>query len=158
MQSTPFFPFRSSDLLIQKWLNERQELIVTFHQLCQFRPFAHNCDRPLVLKTLQEFCQILLDYVSLGHFEVFEHITHTIETYDHPIVQVSSQLLEKLLQTTDCVLDFNDKYQHPIDLTHIEKDLSKLGEIIAQRFEWEDKLIEKFTLAKSWAAYPAKSA
>jgi regulator of sigma D len=153
MQPIPKTMTKTNNQLIQKWLNERQLLIVSFNHLCSLRPFTAD-----VCETLQEFCQLLVDYVSLGHFEVYEHIVNTVEQCQQPKVQIPKRLLQALMDTTVCALDFNDKYQIERKIDHLDADLSKLGLRFAERLEWEDSLLEAYNLAKAWGYQQAKTA
>lgn len=144
--------------LIQKWLSERQSLIVSFNRLCSLRPYTQEGAGSELPEALQEFCQLLVDYVSLGHFEVYEHIVATVEQCQQPKVQIPQRLLQALMDTTVCALDFNDKYQNQCNSDKLDGDLSELGLRFAQRLEWEDDLLEAYRLTKSWSAVQAKTA
>ena len=52
--------------LLSKWLVERQELIRLYCSLTD-----ESSDRPMFLRRLETFCEVLVDYLSAGHFEVF---------------------------------------------------------------------------------------
>ena len=58
------------NLLIDRWLQERQELVKAYAEL-------QNGNQPLAVTagSLQQFCELLVDYVSAGHFEVYEQLT-----------------------------------------------------------------------------------
>jgi len=117
---------------IQKWLRSRQTLIVALQQLCFHRPFWKT-ESLMLVSSVQEFCQQLIDYTSLGHFEIYEHI--------------QSPLLHSIFQTTLRILDFNDRYQTSLDPIQFERDLSFIAENLAYRFEWEDDLIKEINLS-----------
>ncbi len=157
MQPKPFSKIKTSERLIHKWLTARQELIVSLNHLCSLRPFEKT-QKPDVFDALQEFCQLLVDYVSMGHFEIYEHITHVVELCQHPMTHVPRCLLQSLMDTTVVSLDFNDKYQALGLVDHLDRDLSALALKMAQRLEWEDELIEIYRMAKAWGYYPAKTA
>lgn len=139
MQSTPFTTITTTNYLIQKWLAQRQEMIVILHQLCSHRPF-NDINHSTVLETLQEFCQLLVDYVSTGHFEIFERILHIVELSEN--ASFPQQLMQSLQENTVATLEFNDKYQSLRDINHLEIDLSLLAERLAERLESEDRLIK----------------
>src|SRR5690606_39419077 len=61
-------------LLIDRWLQERHALITAFHEL-------HTGVEPVTRPALQKFCQLLLDYVSAGHFEIYEQLIHEGEAF-----------------------------------------------------------------------------
>lgn len=130
--------------LIERWLAERQAVIVQFcaisgvHVLSPQSAVANR-------QRLQRFCQLLLDYVSAGHFEVYYELLREAEAFQDGSADLATALMPKINATTAQVLDFSDKYaeadqQHT--LTNLAKDLSRLGEILAERFDYEDRLID----------------
>jgi regulator of sigma D len=127
--------------LIDRWLHERQELLGLFVALPQKRADEN------VAKTTKSFCQILMDYVSSGHFEVYEHLLAEAGEFNDGGTELAQELYPKIQNTTDIVLSFDDQYstiEHLTvqDITHLSEHLSKLGEALAERFEMEDQLIE----------------
>jgi regulator of sigma D len=92
---------------------------------------------------LQQFCEIMVDYVSVGHFEVFEQITKEAEIFGNDQgLDKSPELIDKIQTTTELILDFNDKYITAEDLDALIIDLAALGETFVQRFADEDVLID----------------
>ncbi|MFI4938139.1 MAG: Rsd/AlgQ family anti-sigma factor [Candidatus Berkiellales bacterium] len=154
MQSLPFAVSGMQDFFIQKWLAARQQYIVALHQLCNFRPFNQNADHSNLNHSLQAFCALLVDYIAMGHFEAFEKIAAVVEQGYLQPAQIPQHLIHSLLGTTLAVLDFNDKYQINSDLSELEMDLCRLTEKMAQRLEWEDKLIKIYQSAKQ-EVFPA---
>jgi regulator of sigma D len=136
-------PWLKTDKQIEQWLIQRQILLVIYNQICQTK---HSSQSHSKLQTLHSFCQVLMDYLSAGHFKIFEKLATAYQT-DNSTSQsmgISNQLLEKILTTTDVALDFNDKYTDPADLNELSKDLSTLGENLAHRMEWEDSLVNTY--------------
>lgn len=126
--------------IIDRWLEERQELLVRYCNLSEDRRKTRRAEYPV---QLQGLCQILVDYVSAGHFEVYDQlIKEGREFDDQDALKEASTLFSKIDSTTEIVLDFNDKYLETDDLTTIASDLSQLGETLASRFEAEDRMIE----------------
>lgn len=126
--------------IIDRWLKERQDLLVLFCKLSAQKgaPFSEETE-----VTLRNFCQILVDYVSAGHFEVYEQLVNEGHEYDDQEgLSVAKVQYKTIDATTEFILDFNDKYQETDDLGELLQDLSKLGESLATRFEAEDKMIE----------------
>jgi regulator of sigma D len=127
--------------VIQELLNERQQLWSLYCQLADMQPFTP--EQPLE-ERLQEFCQLLVDYVSLGHFELYQQLNDGTERRRH-VLEISEQVYPRIVEATDLVVDFNDKYEGVSgeDLRfHLPEDLSRLGEVLAKRNELEDSLIE----------------
>jgi regulator of sigma D len=91
---------------------------------------------------LRNFCQILVDYVSAGHFEIYDQlIKEGREFDDEEALQEAGKLYAQVDKTTEKLLDFNDKYLETDDLTSIAVDLSDLGEVMEVRFSAEDRMI-----------------
>ena len=130
--------------LIDRWLNERQELIMLYcaiEGLDRYTPI----DASLETKT-KAFCQIMMDYVSAGHFEVYEQLFKEAKEFDDGSIELAKTLYPKIKLNTQLLLDFNDKYDtddHTAEhLNELHDELSKIGEYLEDRFELEDKLIK----------------
>ncbi len=126
--------------MINKLLEERQEMLVLFCQVASLEPYTQS--NPVKPK-LQEFCQVLVDYIAFGHFEVYERIAQGKERRAR-VVQVAEKIYPKLAEATEVAVAFNDKYDtSEIDplLENLPKDLSTLGEELAARIELEDRLV-----------------
>ena len=127
--------------LIEGWLEERQSLIVQYCAISgiQTAQRSTNPDR------LQKFCQLLLDYVSAGHFEIYYELVREAEVFMDGSADLATTLLPKITATTQTALDFNDTYAECTQIGEpgvLAKDLSELGETFAVRFELEDQLID----------------
>ncbi|MEN8176015.1 MAG: Rsd/AlgQ family anti-sigma factor [Pseudomonadota bacterium] len=126
--------------IIQELVDERQKLLVTFCRLTGLEPFV--LDKPTT-RLLGDFCQILVDYAGLAHFEVYEKFAGGPLAAAMPTERAKA-IYDPLLETTDAIVDFNDAYdtRRPgFTLKRLPDDLSRLGEILASRFELEDELI-----------------
>jgi regulator of sigma D len=123
--------------IIDRWLQERQELLVRYCGLSD-TPTATDA-----AEQLQRVCQILVDYVSAGHFEIYDQLVKEGREFeDQSALDEAKRLIGQIDETTEFALDFNDKYLETDDLTTLTNDLSKLGEVLAIRFEAEDRMIE----------------
>lgn len=128
--------------IIDRWLQERQELLVRYCGLSD-TPAATDA-----AEQLQRVCQILVDYVSAGHFEIYDQLVKEGREFeDQNALDEAKKLIGNIDETTEFALDFNDKYLETDDLTALTADLSKLGEILAIRFEAEDRMIEVLHIA-----------
>lgn len=86
-----------------------------------------------------------MDYVSEGHFEVYDQVINACEKFGAPCKAAIQQVLPKITPTTNAALDFNDKYAETQDdqvMYQLDKDLSELAHTMETRFELEDKLLE----------------
>ncbi len=129
-----------SQTLVAKLVVERTQMLVTFCKLAGVEPYTVAAP---VQKLLQEFCQILVDYVAAGHFALYERILEGKERRQE-VADIAGQIYDRIALSTQNVLDFNDKYDcgdHCTALESLSQDLSHLGEDIALRIELEDKLL-----------------
>jgi regulator of sigma D len=126
--------------LIARWLGERQSLIVQYCAVSGVHEFSPQGSANR--NRLQKFCQLLLDYVSAGHFEVYYQLIREAEAFEDGSAEAAKALLPEINGTTADALDFNDKYVDAQSIgVNLAKDLSRLGEVLAARFDHEDHLI-----------------
>lgn len=126
--------------IIDRWLNERQELIVLYCSINGMEQF--NEDKRPVANKLKEMCQILVDYVSAGHFEVYEQLLQEGLEFDDGGIELARAIIPKIEQNTQICLDFNDGCEAVSSVLMLQNKLSELGEALEDRFLLEDKLIE----------------
>ncbi|MFN2362130.1 MAG: sigma D regulator [Marinobacter sp.] len=129
--------------LIDRWLKERQELLVHYCDLSGTTDYSQT-------KALREkfvrLCEVLVDYVSAGHFEIYEQLVQEAREFNDGGLELAARLYPKIEQTTELALNFNDRLNGQ-SLTESEVrelflQLSELGENLESRFEMEDYLIE----------------
>jgi len=96
---------------------------------------------------VHDFSEIMVDYASSWHFGVYEHLLAEADEFKDGGLELARELDPKIRTTTDAVLTFSDNYSERNslcvqDVAHLCQDLSDLGELLAERFELEDRLIE----------------
>lgn len=127
--------------MIDRWLEERQKALVAYFEI-QAETAANQQS-----EQLQRFCEVMMDYVSAGHFEIYEQLVREAKEFDDGGLELARELYPRLEVTTQVILDFNDKYdtlEHTTQhVGELPDDLSKLGEAMTERFEMEDQLIER---------------
>jgi len=130
--------------IIDRWLTERQELIVLYCELSSISREKEN-EEPYS-RNIQKMCQVLVDYVSAGHFEVYEQLLNEANEFNDGGIELAERLFPKIQETTEIALDFNDEYDnsaHESNLIEVlPEKLSLLGEALEERFVLEDQLIE----------------
>ena len=131
--------------VIDAWLAERQELLLLYCKIAGFSPYDKSEHTLPEQIQIQSFCQILMDYLSAGHFEIYDNIVEACKDKGPESAILAQSLYPKIADTTDIALDFNDKYAETSEdsvLVEFDKDLSQLGETLELRFELEDELID----------------
>ncbi|WP_331343940.1 sigma D regulator [Cellvibrio sp. UBA7661] len=125
--------------IIDRWLEERQTMLVQYCSLSGLDQDLSDLQRG---EKLRSFCQILVDYVSAGHFEVYDQLIKEGREFDDAdALKEAGKLYDIVDSTTEKLLDFNDKYLETDDLSSLTDDLSKLGEALEVRFSTEDRLV-----------------
>lgn len=127
--------------VIDRLLSERRDMLVLFCRVAGLDPFPHQ---EKVQHVLQEFCQVLVDYVAAAHFSLYERIINGTERRQ-AVVAMANSLYPRIEACTETAIVFNDKYDcsdQCQSIVHLQDDLSELGEALATRIELEDSLIE----------------
>jgi len=122
--------------LLDRWLQDRHQLVGAYQGL-NLRPQAGS--------GLENFCAQLLDYVSAGHFEIYEQLLGEARAFgDGPALALAAQVYPQIEASTVAVLDFNDRCDNGDcrDSVGLARELQRLGQLLHQRFELEDCLIE----------------
>ncbi|SET17047.1 sigma D regulator [Thalassotalea agarivorans] len=126
--------------VIDKWLADRQAMLVAYTELAGLPPYQRQDSALPSVTEIKHFCQLLVDYICAGHFEVFE----TIKAQTPDKSQDIAEILDRVYYSTDAALQFNDKYTQLNDteiLEGFDDALSRLVQYLDKRFELEDKLI-----------------
>lgn len=130
---------RRRDDVVRSLITERTEMLVTYCRLAGVEPF--NPPTKSVHELLQEFCQVLVDYIAAGHFTLYDRLGGKNERRKE-LREVAERVYPRIAESTDAALAFNDKYSDGNgSLLELSRDLSRLGEEIAARIDLEDKLI-----------------
>ncbi len=130
--------------LKDKLTSERAEVLVSFCRLAGIDPYNNPNHQTEFEDRLQDFCQIMVDYLAAGHFGLYQRIIEGKERRRN-IRELAEQLYPGIAQTTEQALDFNDKYDsaHHHEISDdFNTELSALGEALATRIELEDSILE----------------
>lgn len=121
-------------------IETRNSTLSLYSELAGLRPFKPTQE---VQSTLQEFCEVLVDYTASAHFQLYRFIDEGTERRKS-VTAISGRVYPNIAQTTQQILDFNEKYDcedHCDNLSELDQDLSQLGEILADRILYEDQII-----------------
>lgn len=136
--------YGGANTVIDAWLTERQELLVKYCKLAGLPPFETEANALPETREVNSFCQLLIDYLSAGHFEVYNDIVKQCQEHGPESAKLAEEVYPQITATTDLLVNFNDKYTNisaKTDLSGFDNDLSKVGQILEQRLELEDELI-----------------
>ncbi|MDI1301688.1 MAG: Rsd/AlgQ family anti-sigma factor [bacterium] len=129
---------RRVDGLVQHWLQDRQALMMTL------RDGLQAFDVSVWPQRIQALCEALMDYVSAGHFEIYDELLAEAEQRGSRHLAAGLALYPHLQATTDAVLQFNDRHEGPGEPGSLERvplELAELLPALERRFEIEDRMI-----------------
>ncbi|WMC09975.1 sigma D regulator [Oceanimonas pelagia] len=126
---------------LDAFLNARQALLVEYIRLSTHHSLPSQDE-------LHEFCGQLVDYVSAGHFEIYDHVLAAYESSRGNARVLAERIYPRIKRNTDEALNFHDKYTQADDdtLLELDQDLNRLGELLEERFSLEDRLVSAIDL------------
>lgn len=135
--------------IIDRWLKQRQHLIETWIVLRDRGEYT-----PTDTPKIQHLCELLVDYVSVGHFNVYEQLALEAEEFkDDSALKLLNELMPEIDESTEVALEFNDKYDTKehcnAQLEALPFSMQPLGVVMAERFQLEDRLIKELHEAHS---------
>ncbi|EKN3348111.1 sigma D regulator [Yersinia ruckeri] len=139
--------------LIDQWLHARKALLVSYCTVIGIKPPKEK-HTPLNQKALDNFCHNLVDYLSSGHFHIYERIIKQVEGATSPKMALTTQFYPALNNNTQTIMAFHDRYtDNEVDqdsCLEFHQALSDIGEALDARFTLEDQLLQLAT--ESWEA------
>lgn len=128
------------DKQLKCWLRDRKYLLKQYFAIAKTTSF----DNEDTFAAIQVFCQRLMDYVSVGHFVVFDALRehyYQVKGNDAPM----SALPPGISISTEHFVDFNDKYASVAACAEnaqgLEEDFARIGEWLDDRIALEDRLM-----------------
>lgn len=124
--------------MIDRWLAERREMLISYNRLS----VSLKDKGQVSTDQLETFREWLVDYLSAGHFEIYEQLLHEAEAFeDRAAIELLDTTLPALHDSTQALMQLESQLT-PMALSQIRETLSQLGELLAERFEQEDLLIK----------------
>lgn len=135
-----------NNALIDQWLQARKQLLVAYYHLVGIKPNKETLSL-LDEEALDNFCQNLVDYLSSGHFHLYEKMLHDAATHSEQVLALSTQLDLALQNNTQQIMTFYDSHlAAAIDhdnCLEFQQALSHVGEALEERFTLEDRMIQQ---------------
>lgn len=132
--------FAAVEDLITRWLRERREVLGKYTEIAV--SVDGLLEQPVLDARQKALCEILVDYVSAGHFEVFNELLNEAESFADGSDALAERVMPAIGDTTEVILAYEEKYAVGGDNDgKLKRDLSALGEVLESRFMLEDQLI-----------------
>ncbi|NKB34490.1 MAG: Rsd/AlgQ family anti-sigma factor [Pseudomonadales bacterium] len=129
--------------MVRRWMQQRIQVTKDFEGIVTPRASEEPADE--LSRRINAFCQTLVDYVSAGHFEIYNELITEAREFNDGSLSTAMDLCKAIVQSTDLALEFNDKYENDKHCTALlaglPRDMVELGNVLNLRFELEDKLI-----------------
>ncbi|KGT87148.1 anti-RNA polymerase sigma 70 factor [Erwinia typographi] len=129
--------------LVDFCLRARRQLLITYYHLVGIKPNKESLTT-LDENALDSFCQGLVDYLSTGHFTIYERFIEEMEGTEqlakaaliYPSLQANTEMIMQVYDThLERALD-HDNY------LEFQNALSSVGEALEARFTLEDEFIQ----------------
>jgi len=136
---------------IQKLVDHRTQMLSLYGELAAHRPYTGDGNFEYINNLVQRFCQALIDYTADAHFRLYRFVDNNKERRA-TVSNVAEKVYPYIEESTQLILDFNDKYDSDDkqkDLSSLERDLSLLGEKLADRIEQEDRLVDVLSFSRT---------
>jgi len=138
--NNPQQQFATVETMLTRWLKERRELLGKYTEIAV--ALDVDMDDAMLQQRQQGLCELLVDYVSAGHFEVFHELINEAETFADGSGAIAEKLMPAIGDTTEVIMAYEEKYSSALGRQEkIKRDLSALGEVLESRFVLEDQLI-----------------
>ncbi len=139
-KSDPEQQFLAVENMIMRWLKERRELLGKYTEMAV--TLDHDMDNNSLQQRQAALCLLLVDYVSTGHFEIFQELISEAEAFaDDGGSALAKKLMPAIADTTEVIMAYEEKYGSGRSSDKLKRDLSALGEVLESRFTLEDQLI-----------------
>jgi regulator of sigma D len=127
------------DDMVKRWMQQRVQLTQDFKGIVT--PIKSEEASDSLSARINCFCQTLVDYVSAGHFEVYNELITEAKEFNDGTLGLGIDLCKAIEKSTDLAIEFNDKFEldrHDAALlAELPKHLVDLGSILNLRFELE---------------------
>jgi len=144
---------RNVEHRITDWLRLRQQILVkicSIHEL----PLKEQT-LPPGRRKIDQLCELLIDYISAGHFEIYHHLLDAFGEQSPELFNQFNSILKEIETSTDEAIAFNDRYEFCTDSLIDEQfgdRLSALTESLIERFEMEDTIFSQANGDRSLSA------
>lgn len=129
--------------MVKRWMQQRIELTQDYEAIVTPAVNEELVDELSI--RINKFCQTLVDYVSAGHFEIYNELITEAREFNDGSLGTGMDLCKAIDASTDLALEFNDKFEdnnHNSQLlSQLPRHLVELGSVLNLRFELEDHLI-----------------
>lgn len=123
--------------LVEELVEARRQVLVRFEQAAGVSPFPAGASPA---GALEQFNQVLTDYVASGHFALYQRIAEGQERR-RGISVLAADLYPRIVATTEALMAFSDGLARRGE-ERVQQEMAMVGEQLAIRAGLEDQLLE----------------
>lgn len=130
--------------MVRRWMQQRVLLTDDFQSLIPPESTEESLEK--LSGRVRRFCQTLVDYISAGHFEIYNELIREASEFNDGSLATGMDLCRAIQASTDLALEFNDLLESDEHcqqwINQLPTRLVELGSVLNLRFELEDQLIQ----------------
>jgi len=126
--------------ILESLIDSRTETLAQYKQVMNYQPFEMS---ETLQEVLEDFCESMVDYTAKAHFNLYSHLDENRERRTS-VLEIADNVYPDLLENTQKLLDFHDKYSSDVakmECDKLEHCLNDVGELLADRINLEDDVI-----------------
>ncbi|WP_198265136.1 Rsd/AlgQ family anti-sigma factor [sulfur-oxidizing endosymbiont of Gigantopelta aegis] len=126
--------------IIESLIDSRTDTLAQYKDVMSYKPFEMN---DTLKEVLEDFCESMVDYSAKAHFNLYNYLENNTERRQS-VIKIADSIYPELVDNTQQILDFHDKYNsdvNTLDCEKLEEYLNSVGEILADRINLEDDVI-----------------
>lgn len=134
--------------IIESLIASRTETLAQYRHIMNYQPFEMS---ETLQEVLEDFCESMVDYTAKAHFNLYSYLDDKKERRG-TVLEIADSVYPALVDNTQKMLDFHDKYSS--DVSHMECEkleycLNSVGELLADRISLEDDVINAILSSES---------
>jgi regulator of sigma D len=126
--------------IVESLVNSRTETLAQYKHVTNFQPYEMS---DTLQEVLEDFCETMVDYTAKAHFYLYNYLEEKKERRGN-VLKIADSVYPKLVENTQLLLDFHDKYNSDVaslECEKLEQCLNDIGELLADRINLEDDVI-----------------
>ncbi|MDX2503268.1 MAG: Rsd/AlgQ family anti-sigma factor [Gammaproteobacteria bacterium] len=126
--------------IVESLIDSRTETLSQYKQVMSYQPFDVS---ETLKEVLEDFCESVVDYSAKAHFHLYNYLDEKKERRGS-VLAIADSVYPSLVDNTQKILDFHDKYScdaSQVEFEKLEHCLNDIGELLADRINLEDDVI-----------------
>jgi len=130
----------NSRRIVESLIESRTTALTQYKEVMSYQPFEIS---DTLQEVLEDFCESMVDYTAKAHFHLYNYLEENKERRTS-VLKIADSIYPELVDNTQKLLDFHDDYSSDVSelkCEQLEKCLNGVGELLADRINLEDEVI-----------------